>query len=634
MSSYEADDIEFNLGPREAVQSDRLEPDLESTSGDDTKSTVEMKAVVDQQAFEEEYFESHREEFETLLDPPAQKASDGANSRGTSNPTAQNVYQHLLMRIDELEAKQASLSEAPPVVKSEFRHVEHADLRSQSSSYVDDDELSRQTVEDALLKDRMRFMSNKIKDNTCKTFVDLLKGTNISKGDSNWVSWEGYFGSIVDTLELKHWLYQGVPIPLTMQDLLVDLADNNMRFLESEILPHLYRDTLGRVTIRYQDLDGVEIMNDEEKRRFDSSMMYVFSVLISCATNANLKGILDKNGATIRKDVPAMFKNLKDHFVLKTGSSITQKFLNITSVAHHDKSDKNSAQAIAVLRENKRALEGQGIKCPDIFFVSILLGTLDPDSSIKERMGLLVNEQGDNVDLETMIGYMQTWFRDRDIQSRNDKALGSVKTGKSPRLIPTNKLSAAEQKVFGECTRQGICYACFSAGTKDQVYKDCPKHFKKKSEGKATDTKSKVKSKKAKVMEEVSGSDHVEEVSISDGEEDDGNVSDDLDLPDLVDGDSSDDSDAEEGFQEDVVDQPSKYDSDDDEDSDDVLSGSRSGSTTNGGKSSDVSTKVSQCSKRKFVQSKETRSRSMQNISVDKCFELLNEATEAVAGIA
>ena len=111
--------------------------------------------------------------------------------------------------------------------------MEHADLRSQSSSYVDDDELSRQTVEDALPKDRMRFMSNKIKDNTCKTFVDLLKGTNISKGDSNWVSWEGYFGSIVDTLELKHWLYQGVPIPLTMQDLLVDFADNNMRFLES-----------------------------------------------------------------------------------------------------------------------------------------------------------------------------------------------------------------------------------------------------------------------------------------------------------------------------------------------------------------------------------------------------------------
>src|SRR6056300_2083019 len=99
MSSYEADDIEFNLRTREAIQSDRLEPDLESTNGDDTESTVKMKAVVDQQAFEEEYFETHREEFETLLDPPAQKASDRANSRGASSPTAPNVLQRLLMRI-------------------------------------------------------------------------------------------------------------------------------------------------------------------------------------------------------------------------------------------------------------------------------------------------------------------------------------------------------------------------------------------------------------------------------------------------------------------------------------------------------------------------------------------------------
>ena len=100
MSRDESDDIEFNLRPREAVQSDSLEPDLESTSGDDTKSTVVMKAVVDQQAFEEEYFETHREEFETLLDPPAQKASDRANSRGAPSPTAPNVLQRLLMRIN------------------------------------------------------------------------------------------------------------------------------------------------------------------------------------------------------------------------------------------------------------------------------------------------------------------------------------------------------------------------------------------------------------------------------------------------------------------------------------------------------------------------------------------------------
>ena len=252
------------------VQRDILEPDLESVNADDTRSTVEMKAVADQPASEEENFEKYREELETLLDPPAQNAPAGVNSRATPRSTSPNVLQRLLMRIDELEANQASLIAAPPVVKRESRHEEQADLGSQPSSYVDDDEFSRQTVEDALPKDRMRFKTGKITEQTCKTFVDLLKGTNISKGDSNWTSWEGYFGSMVDTLELKHWVYQGVPIPLTMQDLLVSHANNDLRVFENEILPNLYRDTLGRVTIRYQDLDGVEIMNDEEKRRFDS----------------------------------------------------------------------------------------------------------------------------------------------------------------------------------------------------------------------------------------------------------------------------------------------------------------------------------------------------------------------------
>ena len=140
-------------------------------------------------------------------------------------------------------------------------------------------------------------------------------------------------------------------------------------------------------------------------------------------------------------------------------------------------------------------------------------------------------------------------------------------------------------------------------------------------------------SRSSDINDDVSTTGHVEEVSISDGEEDDGDDSDDSDFPDLVDGESSDDSDSEE-LQGDVVNRLPKYDSDDDEDSDNVSSGNRPSSTANVGKSSDVSSKVSKCSKRKFVQSKETRSRSIQNVPVDKCFELLNEATEAVAGIA
>ena len=123
MSSHEADEIEFNLGSRVAVQSDRLEPDLEDTSADDTRSTVELKAVPVQPASEEENFEKYREELETLLDPPAQNAPAGVNSRATPRSTSPNVLQRLLKRIDELEANQASLSAAPPVVKSEPRQV-------------------------------------------------------------------------------------------------------------------------------------------------------------------------------------------------------------------------------------------------------------------------------------------------------------------------------------------------------------------------------------------------------------------------------------------------------------------------------------------------------------------------------
>ena len=155
MSSHEADEIQFNLGSRMAVQSDRLEPDLENTSADDTQSTVEMKAVADQPASEEENYEKYREELETLLDPPTKKGSDGANSGGLPSSNSPNILlQHLLMKVEELEAKQASLSAAPPAVKSESRQVEHADLRSQPPRFVDDDEFSSQTVEDALPKDR------------------------------------------------------------------------------------------------------------------------------------------------------------------------------------------------------------------------------------------------------------------------------------------------------------------------------------------------------------------------------------------------------------------------------------------------------------------------------------------------
>ena len=701
MSDNVSDEVEINFRRLRADQSGSLEPELESSRADDTRSTVEMKAEEAPPVSNDENLDRIHEELQTLLDPPAERA--GANSRRA--PVI--LLQRLLERIDDLEnqVKPKPFKEIQPEVsqqvKREFHRMDHDDHHSLSPSLIDDDEYSRQIVEDALPKDKARFKSNKTTEQTCKTFFDLLKNTNISKGDSNWSTWEGYFGSIVDVLELRYWVYQDVPTPLTMQDLLVIHAGNDARAFESQVLPDLYRDIFGKVSVRNHDLEGVEIMHEEEKRRFDAAMMYLFSILVTCTSNANLKGILDKNGASIRKDVPAMFKNLRDHFVMKTGSSITQKFLSITSIAHFDKSDKNSARAIGILRDNKRALEGQGIVCPDIFYVSILLGTLDPDSAIKDRLGLIINEKGDNVNLENMIGFCQTWFRDKDIQSRNDRAVGSLRVSKGNKslTLPTNKLSVNEQKQFRECTRQGICYHCFTAGTKDQAYKDCSKHFKKKSEQKVTESKDKVKSKKAKVVhssddcdddksvsvrlegdfdsvhvvdgstDEESGSDLmdtecelvvgefvcdlVEGDTVSDQVADDSSdedsvpdlvepvSSDDESVPDLVDDESTDDdSDSESNAQGDVVNLLScRYDTDDEDDYNDVPMESVSRPTSGGAKRPFVSSKVSKCTKGKFVKNKEARNRSSlntthSNILASKCFDLLDEATKAVSGIA
>ena len=121
MSSREADEIEFNLGPRVAVESDRLEPDLEDTSADDTRSTVELKAVADQPASEEENYEKYREELETLLDPPTKGGSNGGNSRAAPISVSPDMLLRLLTTVNELKANQASPSAPPPVVKSEPR---------------------------------------------------------------------------------------------------------------------------------------------------------------------------------------------------------------------------------------------------------------------------------------------------------------------------------------------------------------------------------------------------------------------------------------------------------------------------------------------------------------------------------
>ena len=74
---------------------------------------------------------------------------------------------------------------------------------------------------------------------------------------------------------------------------MVSLADGRADKFEKVVLPKLYRDVLGR--IYYRDYPDFEIINEEEKRRFDANMVLPFSILTSCTASPRLDGIMDRD---------------------------------------------------------------------------------------------------------------------------------------------------------------------------------------------------------------------------------------------------------------------------------------------------------------------------------------------------
>ena len=97
---------------------------------------------------------------------------------------------------------------------------------------------------------------------------------------------------LVESLELPSFIFgldKAQEPPTTHAEMLVSLADRNTITFERLVLPRLYVDVLGR--IYHQDYPDVEIINEEEKRRFDANMVLLFSILTSCTSSAILNGI-------------------------------------------------------------------------------------------------------------------------------------------------------------------------------------------------------------------------------------------------------------------------------------------------------------------------------------------------------
>ena len=300
-------------------------------------------------------------------------------------------------------------------VKSLEKQVQHQSLpedRSEISSEEDDNMSVNSKWEEFLPMDRNRWNSTKASDQAQGNLTRTLKGLDISGNEDNWPKFESYFQMLVESLELSAFVFgDQQPAPITLSDLVSKLADGHEHEVDSKVLPGLFKERIqGRIF--HVEFPGAEVINDAEKRRFDTANVLLFSILTACTSSRRLEGVMNREGATESRNIGLMFRHLKNHFVQITGTSMTQKVMRLISIARFDQKDKASVNAIEVIRESKRAFADQEVIFPEIFFVSIFLATLEPNTAVRDRLQLLVNEAGKRAELDTVIEVFHSWYRD------------------------------------------------------------------------------------------------------------------------------------------------------------------------------------------------------------------------------
>ena len=200
------------------------------------------------------------------------------------------------------------------------------------------------------------------------TFLKSLKELDIANWEDNWARWDSIFHTFVESLELESYVFgEPLPHPSSLEDLLRKFAGGDSHFFAEFVLPRVHQDCFGRVYVDLDYLKGVEIVHEDEKRRFDAAIVLLFSILTSCTSSARLEGIMNRDGARESRNVSLMYKHLRCHYVQRTGASLAQKMLRLASIARYNPEDHASVRAIQILRDSRRALAEQKMGCPDIF---------------------------------------------------------------------------------------------------------------------------------------------------------------------------------------------------------------------------------------------------------------------------
>ena len=339
-------------------------------------------------------------------------------------------------------------------------------------------------------RDQGRWKFTKASELARVNFTEQLKDHDIAKHEENWSKFDRTFRTVVESLELYNYIFEPVqPHPQSHAELMRTYSNNDgVRYAE-QVIPGMYHDVLGRIHHRDPEFRGVEIIHEEEKRRFDAAMMLLFSILTSCTSSPRLDGVLDTDRARESKNLPRMYQILREHFVSMSGTNIVQKMLQLCSIARYDPSDKGSVRAIEVIRESQRALSDRNVECPQLFFVAIFLATLEADSAIRQRLDVLIIDKGATIRLDEVIQIFQVWYRDQEIQRSTQSLFGTKSTGKPPRDPKTLLLTVEQQKQFRACAKVGACFECLQVkGNMDQRYAECKAHNKRGKKPKIGDS--------------------------------------------------------------------------------------------------------------------------------------------------
>ena len=97
-----------------------------------------------------------------------------------------------------------------------------------------------------------------------------------------------------------------------------------------------------------------------------------------------------------------------------TGNSMMRLIVQLIGLACHDPRDNGIAKVIVKLREQQEFIQRK-IVFQSILYISVFLMTLEPESLLKEKLSMLVNDNYHSISFERIVTEFTTHFRDQEI---------------------------------------------------------------------------------------------------------------------------------------------------------------------------------------------------------------------------